>query len=176
MHNANKMSGITQRTWEGPLQLTGTQQRAAEWLSVATDVIYYGLTHYNQAKPFPGELTIKEADKENPDALGDAREGSACRSHCTRAAGSRRGYAHKQKGGFASRPWILPHVHPIMHQAEGEFAAIELLGSFCWHWILAASKPCPWCKHCINYLRVVLDGFEGFFFCFPDLLHTLPFG
>lgn len=79
------------------MQLTGTQQRAAEWLSLATDVIYYGLIHNNQAKPFPRESTIKEADKENPDVLGDAREGSACSSHCTCAVRSCRGYAHKQK-------------------------------------------------------------------------------
>lgn len=40
------------------------------------DIIYYALRPNSQAKLFPGELTIKEPDKENPDALGDTVEGS----------------------------------------------------------------------------------------------------
>lgn len=61
---------------KGPSQLTGTQRRLAERCSLAADIIYYALGPNSQAKLFPGELPIKEPDKENPDALGDTGQGS----------------------------------------------------------------------------------------------------
>lgn len=54
----------------------GTQQRLAELCSLAADIIYYALRSNSQAKLFPGELAIKEPDKEKPGALGDTQEGS----------------------------------------------------------------------------------------------------
>lgn len=160
------------------MQLTGTQQRAAEWLSLATDVIYYGLIHNNQAKPFPRESTIKEADKENPDILGDAREGSACSSHCTCAVMSCTGYAHKQKRWLCLKTLKSAPCEPHHELGRGgvccdQDARILLLAmNACCQQALPLLQTLR-----INYLPVVLDEFEGFFLLFfPALLHILPFG
>lgn len=160
LHNANKTSGITQRMCEGPLQLTGAQQRDAERCSLAADIIYCGLRHNDRAKPFPGELTTKEPKKipVHGEIHGKvpacSRNGS---SYCTRAVCRRRGRAREQRRQLCLRsPAASLVCLPSCCWAGGERAASKVL-------LLALNSCCQWescpcdkrgsacCKHCINY-------------------------
>jgi len=132
------MNRITQRMYEGPSQLTGTQQSLAERGSLAADIIYCALRPDRRAKLFPGLLTIK-GPKKIPMHWEIQGKVPACNSDhsssCTRAVPRCRDSLHEQREAALPRVSKQPAQCASLHTAGagGELAVIEPHGSCCWH-------------------------------------------